>query len=312
MIRAAKKIIAAKVEAGYGADAAPAVTTDAMLVENFSLTALEADEVVPEGTVRPAFGAEVALQLTGKRVSIEFDVPYQGAGSAGGVPFYGRLLRGCGFAEVATSGVSCAYTPVSGGEESLTIYVWRDGVLHKALGCRGDWSIKVDAAGRLLQHFAFTGLYQPVVDAVLPSNAVLPARREIPADAANTPTFTLHGVALALKSLEIKRANDVQFQQFVNDTRVDILGRKPEGQATVREPLTATFNAWQLAESGATGALHLVHGNSAGNIVEITCPRVQIGKPGLSEENGLSMLQLPLRIANSTPAANDDIQLVVR
>ncbi|RMF15192.1 MAG: hypothetical protein D6757_05020 [Alphaproteobacteria bacterium] len=311
MIREKLKVIAAKIETNYAVDPVPNPATDAMLVENLSLTPLEANEIVPDGVVRSSFGAELAIALTGKQVKIEFDVPYQGAGTPGGVPFFGTLLRGAGFAQVVTGGVSCAYNTVTGGEESLTIQLWRDGIVHKAVGCRGDWSLKLDAGGRLMQHFAFTGLYQPVADAALPA-ATLPPRREIPVDAANTPTFTLMGTALALKSLEIKRANDVQFQQLVNDTRVDILGRKPEGSATVRESLTASFNAWQMAEAGTTGALSLVHGNTAGNIVEINCPNVQIGKPGLGAENGVSMLTLPLRIASTSPSANDDIQLVVR
>ncbi len=312
MIRSGLKVLLAAAETTYGVDAAPNPATDAMLVENFSLTPLEADEIVPEGVVRPTFGAEHALALTGKRVQLEFDVPAQGAGAAGGVPFWGVLMRGAGFAQVVTPNVSCAFNPVTGGEESLTLQVYRGGVAHKALGCRGDWSIKIDAAGRALHHFSFTGLYQAVTDAPIPAATALPVRSEVPVDPAHTPSFTLMGTALALKSLEIKRANDVQFQQLVNDTRVDILGRKPEGTATVRETLVGTFNAWQQAENGTTGALALTHGAAAGNIIEINCPNVQIGKPTISDENGISMIQMPLRIASTSATANDDIQVIAR
>lgn len=312
MIRSALKVILAKVEATYGVDAVPSPTADAMLVENFSMTPLEGEELIPENVVRTSFGAEHALALAGRRVQVEFDVPLQGAGAAGNAPFWGTLMRGCGFAQVANAGVDVRYAPVTGGEESLTLECYRDGILHKALGCRGDWSFKLDAGGRLLQHFSYTGIYQPVADAAMPVNAAVPARTELPVDSVHTPTFALFGVSLALKSLEIKRANQVQVQNLVNDFRVDILGRKPEGSAVVREVPVATFNAWQQAEAGTTGALSLVHGTAAGSIVEIQCPNVQIGKPSISDENGISMLNLPLRIANTNGNANDDITVIVR
>jgi len=311
MILAAKKVIMAKIETVYGTAATPSPATDALAVTNFSLTPLEGVELAP-AVVKPVLGEDAAIPMTGLGCKIEFDVPLPNATMAGTIPWWGRLMRGCGWSETNTPGTKTIYALVGSGFESLTFEAYRDGVKHQAVGCRGDWSFKVTAAGEAVMHFAFTGLYKPVADGALPSGTVLPNLDIYPADATYTNSFVLHGVSLGLKDLEIKLGNDVQHRHLTNAERIDIVGQKPSGTATVEEPSVATFDAWAKAQSGAAGALEIQHGLGSGKSLVIACPRVQIGKPGFSDDAGVSFLGLPLRVLNSAQTAHDAITVTLQ
>ncbi len=312
MIRANLKILLAAVETTYGQAAATNPATDALLVENLSLTPLEGEQAAPE-VVRPTFGAPEALPLSGRRAQISFDVPLAGAGSAGGVPRWGRLLRGCAMNETITPGVRVDYQPTSGAMDSLTLEIYRDGVLHRITGARGAFTFSVQAGDAPRLRFEFTGLYQPITAAAMPAGASIPATpKPLPADPAHTTQTALLGHAVAAKSLEIKGGQDVQHRLMVNAERVDITGRKPEGQIVFEEPSPGTWDIWADAANAATGALAFTHGTAAGNIVELACPRVQLGKPTLSDEAGISFVQVPITPLSTAPTAEDDIRISVR
>ena len=60
-----------------------------------------------------------------------------------------------------------------------------------------------------------------------------------------------------------------------------------------------------------TGAMQLIHGTAAGNIIEINAPAVQITAPTYSDFEGAAMMAGGLKL-QPTSAGNDEIEIVVR
>jgi hypothetical protein len=74
-------------------------------------------------------------------------------------------------------------------------------------------------------------------------------------------------------------------------------------------PTLATKNPFTKFESRATGALQLIHGTTAGNIVQLDAARGETGVITMSEENGLVMGTIPLRLLPSAAAGNDELTI---
>lgn len=98
-----KQALLAKIETAYGEDALP-VSADGMLVKGLELSPMEAKQL-DRALARTYLGGDGKL-IVAPYVKVKFSVEAAGAGTAGGVPKYGRLLRACGLAEVLVTGLA--------------------------------------------------------------------------------------------------------------------------------------------------------------------------------------------------------------
>ena len=150
-----KTAILAKIETTYATDAAPAGAANAILISNATFTFNYNN--VDRDLMRAYLGG--AEQLVGSRnVTASFDVEIAGSGAAGTAPAWGPLVRACGMAETITASARVEYNPVSATFDSLTIYYSVDGLLHKAIGCRGTMTMGMGEGERPLFKFTFTGI----------------------------------------------------------------------------------------------------------------------------------------------------------
>lgn len=301
-----KLAILVKRETTYGTSAAPAAA-DAVLVTNPQLNILEAEEVSRD-LILPYLGNQ-GVVLTGKHATIEFEVEVAGAGAAGTVPKYGTLLRVCGMAETVSAGVSVSYTIVETGVESATIHFNNDGVQHVMLGCRGTFT--VNFAPKALPRFRFklTGLFGTVTDAAMPTVSQAGWTAPLEASSANT-TFTLHGIPGVAESLSIDLGNTVVPRFLIGSESVLISDRKTVGQAVLEARLIAEANWIGKAVSRERGAMALIHGGAAGNIVAFNAPAVEIGRPTQGDTDGIANYSLPLSFVPVT--GRDELSIVVR
>ena len=72
---------------------------------------------------------------------------------------------------------------------------------------------------------------------------------------------------------------------------------------------STTVNWFDKAMSRARGALQLVHGVTAGNIVQIDAPAVEIGKVSQGNTQGIINYSLPLSLC--ADAGNDELTITV-
>lgn len=303
-----KLALLAKIETTYGIDAVPTGAANAILARNVNVTPLEVEEEVRD-IYQPYLGnlGSIVTAFYGK---IDYEVEIAGAGAAGTAPKYGPLLRSCSLAEVISAGVSVTYTPVSSGFEAVSKYFYLDGVLHKFLGTRGSVSAGFSAKGVPMWKFSYVGLFQPVTDAALPTATYTGFVTPLAVNKANTPTFTIHGIAAVMKSLTLDLANEVKYRNLVNYEGVDNVDRKPGGSLEIESNLMAVKNWFDIARNKTAGALNIIHGTTAGNIVQIQAPSVQINQPRYQEADGIVMLNAGLTLQPSS--GNDEISIVVK
>ena len=108
-----------------------------------------------------------------------------------------------------------------------------------------------------------------------------------------------------------RQGQQVTYQNLVNQEVILFGTREITGQAVIQMPTLATKDFFAIHAAETLGALQLVHGTVAGNIVQIDAANVQIGQPAYSERDGNVMLTLPLRFT-ATSAGDDDIKITVK
>lgn len=301
-----KKLLVVKIEATYGVDSAP---TGAMAIQctDLKITPLEADSVDRE-LVRPHLGASDKL-VGGARVKIDVTCELTGAGAAGTVPNVDVLLRACGMAAVATAGQRVEYNPISGGFESATLYFNQDGLLHKATGCRGTWTIDLKTKDIPKIKFSFTGLYNPVTDTAMLVPTYTAVQTPVVVSTAAT-TISIHGFAAKVESASIDLGHSVNYRELIGVRSVEIADRAAAGSVVMEMPAVAAKDWFDIVLKGTTGAVAIQHGTAAGNIVAIDAVKASVNSPSYSEADGYTMLNASLALTPNT--GNDELKLTFK
>lgn len=303
-----KLAMLAKIETVYGTDSVPTGAANAILAQNVKVNPIKINEKVRE-IYLPYLGNQqkIAASWYGQ---LSYSVDVAGAGAAGTAPKYGPLLRACSLAEAISAGVSVTYTPVSAAFEAVSKYFYLDGVLHKFLGTRGSVSMDFKAGEVPLFNFTYIGLFQPVVDAALPTVTLAGFTTPLAVNKVNTPTFSIHAVTAVMSELSLDMANETKYRNLVNYEGVDNVDRAPKGRVQIEANLMATKNWFDVSLQKTTGALNLIHGTAAGNIVQVQAPAITIGEPDYAELDGIAMLNFdyePMPVSG-----NDEFSIVVK
>lgn len=299
-----KTAITAKIENAYATDAVPTGAANAILVSDVNLTPMDM-KMVDRNLLRAYFGnnEQLPTEIFSK---VSFSCEIAGAGAAGTAPAWGPLLRACGMAETITAGTKVEYKPVSSAFEAVSIYVNKDGVLHKLTGARGSVKLGFAVNGRPTFNFEFVGIFNPVTDAAMPALTLSGWQKPLPVNRSNTPTFTLHGYAAKMQSLDIDLANAISPRSLINGTdEVPVTDRNSKGSISMEAVSVATKDWWTSIKNVTTGALQLIHGTAAGNKVQIDAPATQILSPQYGDLNGVVMLNADL--AFMPVSGNDEI-----
>lgn len=291
-LRTKKTVIFAKLETVYGT-AVALVAADAIRTHGAKVTPLEGS-TVQRDLDGQTFGNDGELHV-GTHVSVEFDVELSGSGTAGTAPKYNALLKACQMSETIVAVTSVTYAPASNSTDSLTMYFQLDGQRHALRGCRGTWQLKVDSQGIPYLHFMFKGLWvtpSSVADIVPDFSAGWTVPRAV--TFANTPTVTLHGITAPYKSFQYDHKNQVEHFDNPGEEMVEIVDRKPDGQVSLLAPAISVKDYFSTARADTTGALSIVHGTAAGNIVTFSATKVQLLQPKYGEDKGRAMLDANL------------------
>lgn len=299
----------AKIETVYGQVPVPIAGTNAILTKNITIRPMEGD-IVNRDVDRPTLGNDSAIHV-GTHVICEFDVEIAGSGVVDTAPAYGPLLRMCGWAETITAATDVQYDPVSVNEESGTIYLSLDGQLHPMLGARGTVALRFDTKGLAYYKFIITGLWVDPTTTADPVPDFSGFQTPLAVTNDNTPTFTLHGQAFNLLSLNIDHNNQVVYRNVVGEESVQIVDRAPAGNVTIEAPALSTFNVFTTAKANTLGALQLVHGTVAGNIVQYDAAQVQLLNPQYGDSDGIRTIQMDLSIIPSS-AGDDDHKITTK
>lgn len=269
-----------------------------------------AGNTVSRDFIRPYLGNSSTIQLD-QHVEFQFEVELQSSGTAGTRPVYGDLLMACGMAEDDNVG-DVIYTPVSTAFDSATAEVNMDGVQQQATGCRGSFSLNIARGAIPKFSFNFMGAYAAPTDetALVPdfTDFVVP----LGVNSLNTTTVTLFGEDLCMESLQIDLANNLVYRDLPGcDPEALITNRAPSGTIVFQATDVATYDWIEAARTKTSGALQIIHGTAAGQIVQIDCPNVTLNPPTNQDSDGIWMYSFPLVLEPSS-TGNDEISITFK
>lgn len=302
-----KLAILAKLETTYGTSAAP-VAANAILATNVTFTPIEAEEVSRD-LLLPYMGAQ-GVVLAGIYGRIEFDVEIAGAGAAGDAPKYDPLLQMAGLAPDIDEDVSVTYRIIEDNVPSGSIYFISDKVQHVLLGCRANLAFSL--APRAIPRFRVTviGMLGEITDiAAMPAVSQTGWTTPVTVSKANT-TLSLHGWPAVAESVEVALGNTLTPRFLIGDEKMMISARASTGTVVVEARPLSDIDWFDRALKRTRGALALVHGTEAGNIVGIDAPLVEVGRPTQGQTDGIVNYSLPLTFVPNVGL--DELTLTIR
>ena len=310
--------VLAKLETSYGTDASPTGTANAMLVSNLSINPLNAGNV-DRDLVRSYFGGSEQLLGTAY-VECGFDVELQASGTSGTPPAWAPLMKMCGFAETTSSGTRVDYLPSTPGTDSVTIYWYDDGLLHKAIGCRGTFSLKATIGVRPVLSFRAIGL-DAGAPAGTPSNVTYSSfKTPLVVTDSNTGDLTFNGThsgtgtagitsgtAYPSQGWDIDLNNTVNHTPLLGGETVDITQRTPAARFSLDLTAAQESTFGTSVKAATLQSMGFVHGTAAGSKVLVFCPQVQLINWTKNDVNGRRLIGFEGRIVPST--GNDELRI---
>jgi hypothetical protein len=255
-------------------------------------------------------GAKMKFQ-TGFQAKLSFSIGLAGSGVAGTTPYWGVLERICGKAEIVTAGASVKFKPVSSGFELGTFVCLVGANMHVIRDARGTSKLEIARNGFLKRTYDISGVYVDPTTTTKPSFAKNP--RVIPPmlNPANV-ALSFHALDnLCLHSASLDDGNEIKFLDLLNCTeQVMITDRKVSGNIEVIADLVSVKNWFTSAKNGETGLMKITIGKTAGNIIEIEAPKVQLLKPDYGDVDGLRSIKLGLNVLPSL--GDDDYTITVK
>jgi len=301
-----KLAILHKIETVEGTSAAP-TAANAIIASNVTFTPLQATEESRD-LMLPYMGNQ-GLILTEEYGRIEFDVEIAGAGAAGTVPQYGSILRAAGMAETITAATDVTYSLVESSVESGTIFFNSDGVQHIFLGGRANVALNLNAAKIPKFRVTYNGLLGTVTDVALPAVTAGGLIKPVVVSKANT-VLTMHGWTAIAESISFDLGNDISPLFQIGAEEVPISNRSSTGTAVIRGTSVADFDVFGIVRARTRDEVTLTHGTTAGNIVEVTCPAVELGAPSVTQIKNIVHHQVGLSLCPVNGL--DEITITVR
>jgi len=204
------------------------------------------------------------------------------------------------------------YEPVSSGFESLTIYCYLDGLLHKMTGCRGTVSFSGEAGNYGTASFTFMGQYHPVVDEPMPEGAVY---EETAPHQIELAGLTLDGYRYACAqsfSIDLGMTNVVRDCMNGLDGYDGIIttDRSVTGSVNPEAVLEADFNVWERFASGEIGKFYVCVGVDSANRVEFISNSVQYNSVAYGDRNNIRTYDVGMKFVGNTGDGDDELEIV--
>jgi len=312
--------ILAKIEGTPGTDAVPTGGANAIYVSNVNITPVDA-RYVSRDALRPYFGgSEKLLSTVNKAVS--FDVEAVGSGTAGDAPAWGPLLRACGFAETETASTRVDYLPVTNSQESVTIYVYDSGVLHKYLFAKGRVELMLKQGE--LPKFKFSFIAVDGGDEAGTVSGYDISMWQTPQVVTNQNTADLTfgatcstsgapalsgGTTYCSTGLDLNFGNEVNYIPLLGCESVEVTGREVVGKAMLSLTAAQEISFLSTIAAGTTQSVGLQHGTVTGKKFLVFGAHAQITEPSKDELTGRRMNGYTLNFIPGS-SGNDEIRIV--
>jgi hypothetical protein len=295
-----KTMVLAKIESTYGTDSTPTTSADAIQVHDVELEIKREPETRQpmDVTLSPL---QTIMGMGEAKVTIK--LPLKGSGTAGTANDWMVLHKACGYVNTNSPGVSDTLKPDDTPTDSATIWVYKDGLIYKLVGCRGEVKHIFEAGKIVMLEYELQGRYAIPVDGAFPSAVTVDSTKPVPA---LSTVFTLGSYAAIIDKLELALNNEVvknpDMNQAYGVSSFEITSRMPKGKCSFNAILRATSNAdfWSYMDAGTTKALSIVIGTVAGNIATITAPVCVITSVKPVSKNGIDCFEVEFDMVRSS------------
>lgn len=298
-----RSAVLVKPEAVYGVAETVFAATDAILLTAPPQFLIEPDNV-PRNLALPWMGNSEELPAT-RRAKLNFKVEMVGSGTAGTAPAWGKLLRGCGFAETVVAGNRVEYAPINASMEGLSFRFYRDGVRYLARGGRGTVKFDLSAYAVPTMDFEFWAFDVQAISSAVPaidlSNFQTPQvvttdnSGDIQLGATLTAGAIAGGTSLASKGISWDIGNKLAHRKLLAGEKIAITDRAVSGQMSVDLSDTDEITWRTDINSAAVTSLGFQHGSTAGKRIGVFAPRVQRTNPQAIDDDGAILISADLR-----------------
>jgi hypothetical protein len=302
-----RTVVLAKIEAG-GYAVEPTPTVAANEVEVFGLSIKAINSKVERKPLRASL-SPLANSKSKWLWDISFETELKHGGTAGTAGRLSPLFQACGMTETDNGTTSTIYTPGT-PSGSCTLWIYKDGLLFKANGCRGDFEITCEAGKIPMVKWSFKGKYVTPVDAVM----VSPTYETTKGQVAESVGFAISGFQGHTRNYSIKMNNQLVERYSLNAANASvgvIIGsRAPSFKAQMEAELIATEGMITELEADTAVDIAAVHGASAGNIVTISgTGKAQYDAVNPTDEGGIMMFDIEGSL--SSAAGDDELTLTM-
>lgn len=296
-MKSERKVTLMKVESTPGTDAVPVAGTDAIQAIDFAWTE-PGKATVDEYTYAAQFYGSREKFVVSLQRACSFVLPVIGGGTALGTPYPAAMLaayRACGHAQVINAGVSVVLSPVSTGEESLTLAATEDGFLRKLLMGRGSmkWEFGETKVPRAM--VALMGLYSTPADQAMPTPTFPTLVKPVGFNKSNT-TVTLGGVSLRCSSVVIDGGRTHAYRNMATVEDVIPQDCRPTVELKFELPTATGLNVYQMLETATIQALAINHGTVAFNKFGFAAPRANLADLNETKDRGVMFLTAKLEL----------------
>lgn len=189
------------------------------------------------------------------------------------------------------------YTPssVPADHKSLTIYLYKDGILHKMTGCYGTVSFEMAVNGYGKASFEFIGQYYAPTDSALPTSYTFETTVPVQVEEMG---FTINGFAAVISKLaldmgvEVLPRLDANGSDGYNGTYIN--DRKPTGGIDPEMALVADEAFWTRMSASTEMVVTGQVGDAAGNTVKFRAPKAQYTGMTYSSRDRITTLDAAL------------------
>lgn len=300
-----RHVLLAKVETSYNSEASPTAGSNAILVENLQWS-FEGARRAERNALTTKFAPLKSL-YAGSLIGLSFDVEIKGSGSAGTAPELAPLLLGCGMSETVVAATSVAYAPDNdpSNHESLTMYLYEDGIRYKITGARGSFSMSLQTAqagklsfkfvGHLLPNTADTALASPTLSSVVP-----PVIKSV--------VFEVDSYEAIVSKLEVDPGITVATpDNMASDDgygEIRITAMAPTFSIDPEATVLATYNWLTKWQSSASYLMQTgVIGTSAGNRYKFEAPAAVYTELGTGDRDGILTREIKGMLTDTSGAA---------
>jgi hypothetical protein len=317
-------VLLAKPETTDGTDAAPVVANDAIQVleplePNGSFAFKHPRDKLVDG---PSLQASPPLNPKGRISTWQNTLHVRGnrttvAYAAAVLPDIHSYMIAAGYAAtvVVTGGAeTVTYKPAATGLLGCTEYYFVDGKQYRLFGAKADVDFAFDSGGAMIATLKRTGLYQPPLDAAVPTivsssygTAVPPVADSVALSIAGFSTGVIRSFKMGTGNKIAQRAN-ANAAGGLSTHR--IRERKFTWELVLEDELVGTKDFENLELTNAVNALSFTIGATQYNKFTWSAPNARIESVAKSDDAGTQLIKLSGGLYDSTAAANDAISLL--